>query len=160
LFTLTVSGEVDAQPLYVPGLTIASQAHNVLYIVTEHDNVYAFDADTGAVLKEVSLIPANQTTSDDRSCGQVTPEIGITSTPAIDLNVGAHGTMFVVAMTKDANGNYHHYIHALDLTTLADEVTAVEVTATYPGSSGSEKKTRATRCRLFCPRSTRIARRC
>jgi hypothetical protein len=151
LFTLTVSGEVDAQPLYVPGLTIASQAHNVLYIVTEHDNVYAFDADTGAVLKEVSLIPANQTTSDDRSCGQVTPEIGITSTPAIDLNVGAHGTMFVVAMTKDANGNYHHYIHALDLTTLADEVTAVEVTATYPGSSGSEKKNSGDTVQTFLP---------
>src|SRR5258708_7548199 len=84
LFTIGVTGKVDAQPLYVPSLTIPSQGlHNVLYVVTEHDLAYAFDADTGTQLWQVSLAGLGETPSDDRGCGQVTPEIGITSTPVI-----------------------------------------------------------------------------
>src|ERR1700689_1771475 len=76
LFVINVDGKVDAQPLYVPGLSIpGSGSHNVLYVVTEHDSAYAFDADTGSQLWHVTLLGAGETTSDDRSCGQVTPEI-------------------------------------------------------------------------------------
>jgi hypothetical protein len=97
LATLTLDGKVDAQPLYVPGLTIPNQGvHNVLYVATEHGSLYAFDADTFAQLLKVSLLGANET-SAAVSCTQVTPEIGITGTPAIDLQAGSHGTIFAVS---------------------------------------------------------------
>src|SRR5579864_639862 len=76
LATISVDGKVDAQPLYVPSLTISQSVHNVLYVATEHDSLYAFDADTFAQLAHVSLLGSGETTSDARSCTQVTPEIG------------------------------------------------------------------------------------
>src|SRR6202022_2545848 len=70
-----VDGKVDAQPLYLSGVAIPGQGtHNVLYVATEHDSVYAFDAASGAVLWQVSLLGSGETTSDARGCGQVTPE--------------------------------------------------------------------------------------
>src|SRR5258706_9252482 len=75
LFTLSVDQRVDAEPLYVPGLVIPGQGtHNVLFVVTEHGSVYAFDADTGTQLWQVSLLLTGEVPSDDRGCGQVTPE--------------------------------------------------------------------------------------
>jgi hypothetical protein len=132
LRNLMVDGLVDAQPLYLSQLSVAGAAHNVVIVATEHDSVYAFDADTGTALWQVSLIGAGETTSDDRNCGQVTPEIGVTSTPVIDRKAGAHGTIFIVAMTKDSSSNYHQRLHALDITTGA-EITGspTEITATY-----------------------------
>ncbi len=161
LFTLAVDGKVDAQPLYVPGLTIPGQGvHNVLYVVTEHDSVYAFDADNGTLLKSRTILVSPEAPSDNRGCGQVTPEIGITSTPVIDLHSGPNGTMYLVAMTKDAGGKYHHRLHALDLTTLAEEYGGpVEIAATYPGS-GAETTDPRTRCRRSIPPCTRSARPC
>ncbi len=117
LRNLMVDGLVDAQPLYLSQLAVAGATHNVVFVATEHDSVYAFDADTGTILWQVSLLSGGDTTSDDRGCSQVTPEIGITSTPVIDRNAGAHGTIFVVAMTKDTSSNYHQRLHALDITT-------------------------------------------
>jgi hypothetical protein len=140
LFVMNVDGKVDAQPLYVPSVTIPSQGvHNVLYVMTEHDSAYAFDADTGAQLWKVSLLGSGETTSDAVfGCGQVSPEIGITSTPAIDLQVGPHGAMYVVAMSKDGSGNYHQRLHALDITNGTELFAGpVEVQATFSGS-GSE----------------------
>ncbi len=136
LATIGVDGKVDAQPLYVPSLTIPAQGvHNVLYIATEHDSVYAFDADTFSQLLHVSLAGAGETPSDDRGCSQVTPEIGVTATPAIDLQAGPHGTMYVIAMSKTAGGAYHQRLHALDLTTLGEEFSGpVEIEATFPGA--------------------------
>jgi hypothetical protein len=132
LRNLMVDGLVDAQPLYLSKLTVAGAAHNVVFVATEHDSVYAFDADTGTILWQVSLISEGETTSDDRGCSQVTPEIGITSTPVIDRNARAHGTIYVVAMTKDASSHYHQRLHALDLTT-GHELAAspTQVTATF-----------------------------
>ncbi len=131
----SVDGKVDAEPLYVPGETIGGVSHNVLYVVTEHDSAYAFDADTGTVLWHVSALAANETTSDPRNCGQVVPEIGMTSTPAIDPKAGAHGTIYMVAASKDSSGNYHQRLHALDLTTGAEMTgSPVTVQATYPGT--------------------------
>ncbi|HEY0794990.1 MAG TPA: RICIN domain-containing protein [Acidisarcina sp.] len=137
LGTFKVDGKVDAQPLYVSALNLPGVAgtHNVLFIATEHDSVYAVDADTGKQYWHRTMLPAGETTSDSRNCNQVVPEIGITATPAIDRTVGPHGTIYVVAMSKDSSGNYYHRIHALDITTGAEEFNGpVQVHATYPGS--------------------------
>jgi len=146
LFTIVVDGKVDAQPLYVASVAIRDSGfHNVLYVVTEHGSAYAFDADSGEQLWHRSMLAANESSSDDRGCGQIVPEIGITSTPVIDLHVGAHGTMYVVAMSKDASGNYHQRLHALDLTTGAEQFSGpAEIAASYPGngaegSGGTQK---------------------
>ena len=130
-----VDGKVDAQPLYLANMTIGGQPHNVLYVATEHASVYAFDADTGAQLWKTSVIGNNETTSDDHNCSQITPEIGITSTPVIDRRQGPNGTLFTVAMSKDSTGAYHQRLHALDITTgAAITGSPTEITATYPGS--------------------------
>jgi hypothetical protein len=138
LRTLAVDGKVDAQPLYVSKLSVAGTVHNVVYAATEHDSVYAFDADTGAALWHVSLLSAGEVLSDTHGCSQVTPEIGITSTPVIDRSAGTHGTIFVVAMSKDASSNYHQRLHALDLTTGAELLGGpTEIVATFPAAAGA-----------------------
>ncbi|SPF41525.1 Outer membrane biogenesis protein BamB [Candidatus Sulfopaludibacter sp. SbA4] len=135
LFVITTDGRVDAQPLYLSAVNFPAQGtHNALYVATEHDSVYAFDADTGTQLWKASMLKSGETSSDDRGCGQVSPEIGVTSTPVIDRSIGPHGTIYVVAMSKDTSGNYHQRLHALDLTTGAEEFSGPqEVQATYPG---------------------------
>ncbi len=138
LRTLAVDGKVDAQPLYVSKLNVAGAAHNVLFAATEHDSVYAFDADTGTALWHVTLLPAGEALSDTHGCGQVTPEIGITSTPVIDRGAGTHGAIFVVAMSKDASSNYHQRLHALDLTTGSEILGGpTEIAATFPAAAGA-----------------------
>jgi hypothetical protein len=138
LFVFAVDGLVDAQPLYLGGMSVAGATHNVLYIVTEHGSVYAADADTGVSLWHMSTLPSGETTSDDRGCSQITPEIGITSTPVIDRNAGPHGTIYVVAMSKDGSGNYHQRLHALDATTGAEQFGGPkEIQASFPGTGDS-----------------------
>jgi hypothetical protein len=134
LATLSVDGLVDAEPLYLSAVTINGQTHNVLYVATEHASVYAFDADSGAQLWKVSALGSGETTSDNHGCGQITPEIGITSTPVIDRTKGANGTIFVVAMSKNG-GTYHQRLHALDVTTGAEIAgSPTEIVGTYPGT--------------------------
>ncbi len=146
----TVDGKVDGQPLFVGSLAIAGGTHNVLYVVTEHDSVFALDADTGAQLWKASALGAGETTSDDHGCGQITPEIGITSTPVIDRSRGTHGTIFVVAMTKDSGGGYHQRVHALDLATGAEQLNGpTEVAASYPGAGPNSSNGRV----VFAPSS-------
>ena len=113
-----VDGKVDGQPLLLSGVPIAGQGnHNVVYVATEHDSVYAFDSDSGAVLWRVSVLGAGEVPSDGRNCSQVVPEIGITSTPVIDPARGPHGVIYVVAMSKTGTGTYVQRLHALDVTT-------------------------------------------
>ena len=132
---LTLDGVVDAQPLYVSGLSIAGQTHNVLFAVTEHGSAYAFDADSFAQLWKVSALGANETTSDDHSCAQISPEIGITDTPVIDRTQGPNGTLFFVAMSKDASSRYHQRLHALDLATGAEmQGSPSEIQGSFPGA--------------------------
>jgi Ricin-type beta-trefoil lectin domain-like len=141
LFTVPMDGKVDAQPLYVAAVAIPGVGvRPVVYAATEHDSVYAFDARTGTVYWQITLLGAGEVPSDSRSCNQVTPEIGITATPVIDLGVGPHGTIYLVAMSRDAAGNYHHRLHALDIATGAEEAgDPREITATYPGTGANSR---------------------
>ena len=136
LANVAVDGKVDAQPLYVSALRVnRHRAHNILFIATEHDSVYAVDADTGEVYWQKSLLLGGETTSDSRGCDQVIPEIGITATPVIDRKAGANGTIFLTAMSRDAAGTYYQRIHALDLLSGAEQSDSpVAVQATYPGT--------------------------
>jgi outer membrane protein assembly factor BamB len=137
LCLLAVDGKVDAQPLYVSGLTLQGSAHNVLYAATENDSVYAFDADSGSVLWQVSLLAGGETPSDPVNCSQIVPQIGITATPVIDRSAGANGTLFVVAMSKSASG-YLQRLHALDLASGAELLGGpITIAASYPVSGGS-----------------------
>jgi hypothetical protein len=134
---LSVDGKVDAQPLYLSQFSISGTPHNVVFAATEHDSVYAFASDTGAVLWKTSLLGSGETTSDSHACGQVVPEIGVTSTPVIDKGVGSHGALFVIAMSKGNAATYHQRVHALDLTTGAELMNGpVDVSATYPSAGG------------------------
>lgn len=128
-------GKVDAQPLYLSSVNIAGGTHNVLYVATEHASLYAFDADTGAVLWHITLLPNGETPSDDRGCSQITPEIGITSTPVIDRTAGTNGIIYAVAMSKNAAGSYFQRLHALDLTNGSELLGGpTTVQASYPGT--------------------------
>ena len=136
-----VDGHVDAQPLYLSSVAIPGQGtKNVLYVVTEHDSVYAFDADSvsgtsATTLWHSSVLAAGETSSDDRNCGQVTPEIGITSTPVIDRTRNA---IYLVAVSKTSGGSYIHRVHALDLTTGAELFGGpTTITATFPGTGAN-----------------------
>jgi len=140
LFVISTDGKVDAQPLYVPNLIIAGVSHNVLFVASEHGTVYGFDADSGANLWRVTTLASGEVPSDDRGCGQIVPEIGVTSTPVIDPSAGPHGTIFVVAMSKDSSSNYHQRLHALDITTGAEEFGGpVTITAKYPGAGDNSQ---------------------
>ena len=137
----SVDGHVDAQPLYLSNVAIPGQGNkNVLYVVTEHDSVYAFDADSvsgnnATTLWHSSMLSAGETSSDDRGCGQVTPEIGITSTPVIDRTRNA---IYLIAVSKTSSGNYIHRFHALDLTTGKELFGGpTTITATYPGTGAN-----------------------
>jgi hypothetical protein len=120
LFTREVQGHVYAQPLYVPNLDMgANGKHDVLFVATEHNDVYAFDVKDPSAhdpIWHVSTgpsIPTSDFDIDGMVWHDITVEVGITSTPAIDL---AAGVMYVVAKTKE-DGTEYYRIHALDLAT-------------------------------------------
>ena len=136
LFVVTVDGLVDAQPLYLSQVPIAGQGtHNLLIVATENDSVYAFDADVGTQIWHISALKSGETPSDDRNCQQVTPTIGITSTPVISRPPGTNGVIYAVAMSKDSSGNYHQRLHALDAPTGKELYNGPEeIQAQYPGT--------------------------
>jgi Immunoglobulin I-set domain len=150
----SVDGLVDAEPLYASNVT-NNGSHNLLVVATEHGSVYGFDADSGATIWHVSTLKSGETTSDDRGCSQVTPEIGVTSTPVIDRTRGPNGAIYVVAMSKDASGNYHQRLHALDLAPARScsaarsifrrPIPELATTATAPMSSSILASTRSDR---------------
>jgi hypothetical protein len=130
LFNFALDGIPQASPLYVAGVNIPGLGvRNVVYVATEHDSVYAFDADglSSAPLWKTSFInPAAGVTAvpacDTGECVDISPEIGITGTPVIDP---APGTLYVVAKTKEVSGgttNYVHRLHALDIATGAEKL--------------------------------------
>jgi len=136
LFEVTVDGLVDGEPLYLSAVPIpGSGTHNLLIVVTENDSVYAFDADTGGGIWNISTLGAGEMPSDDRGCSQVTPQIGITSTPVIRRPAGSNGVIYTVAMSKNSSGDYFQRLHALDATTGKELYNGpVTITAKYPGT--------------------------
>jgi hypothetical protein len=136
LFTLAADGYVYAQPLYVPNLAIPGNGtHNVIFIATEHDSVYAYDADTGAQLWFRTFLVNGATTLSTTDVGNtqdIHPEIGITGTPVIDP---ATNTMYVIVNTKEA-GVLIYRLHALDITTGLDKLGGpVMLSGSVPGSA-------------------------
>jgi hypothetical protein len=131
-----VDGKVDAQPLFLSGVAIPGLGtHDVLYVVTEHDSVYALDAAGGRVLWHVSMLGSGETTSDARGCDQVTPEIGVTSTPVIDRSSGPNGMIYVVAMSRNGSGTYFQRLHALDVTSGAELLGGPKsIQGSFPGT--------------------------
>ena len=128
LFSLPVDGPIFAQPLYMPGVTVGTQVHNLVFVATEHNSVYAWDADTASAnpvwtvsfinpAAGVTAIPCADAASGQGDCTTITPEFGITSTPVIDSSTG---TLYVVASTKEVSGSttsYVYRLHALSVTT-------------------------------------------
>jgi len=135
LFTLPADGLVDAEPLYLSAVSIGGVIHNVVIIASEHGTVYAYDADTGANLWHLTTLKSGETTSDNRGCGQVSPEIGVTSTPVILRPKTGNPVIYAVAMSKDSSGKYHQRLHALDATSGAElHGGPVDIAATYTGT--------------------------
>jgi hypothetical protein len=130
-----VDGQVYAQPLYLPGLTINGSVHNVVFVTTEHDSVYAFDADAtsaSAPLWQTSFLSSGVTTvpSSAVSCNDTQPEIGITGTPVIDSSTN---TMYVVVYTYENNAPVYR-LHALDVTTGQDKAPAIVLQSSLAGT--------------------------
>src|SRR2546421_5001993 len=135
---LATDGKVDAQPLYLAALSVQGATHNVVFVATENDSVYAFDADSGTSLWHVSLLGAGEAPSGPHACGQIVPVIGITATPVIDRAAGSHGTLYVVAMSN--GGADHQRLHALDLASGAELPGGPrDITATYLAPGGGTR---------------------
>ena len=124
LFSAPVDGQVYAQPLYMSALSIAGGTHNVVFVATEHDSLYAFDADSGAQLWKDSFLTsglpgATITTvpSSDVGTTDLSPEIGITATPVIDPSTNI---LYVEAKTKEVVGSVTHYVQRLHAINIFD----------------------------------------
>src|SRR4029079_612899 len=127
LFSYPVDGYVFGQPLYVSNVSISGANHIVVYVVTQHDSVYAFDTDNpeaGELWHTSFIDPAagiSTVLPSDVEVNDIRVEIGITSTPVID---GATGTMYVIAKTREVRFDGLHFVqklHALDIATGAEK---------------------------------------
>ncbi len=151
LFSCTVDGAVYAQPLWVPNLTIASVKRNVVLVATQHDSLYAFDADSnstpctplwhanlidsahGANSGETSVPSSGSGALVGQGSGDITPEVGVTGTPVIDPTTN---TLYVVSKSVIASGpSFYQRLHAIDLLTGNEKFSGpVTTAATYPGT--------------------------
>src|SRR2546429_8066407 len=138
LFACAVDGEVYAQPLYVANFAIAGGTHNVVWVATMNDSVYAFDDDASPCVQywRKSFLGTGVTTvppADTGEDGDINTIIGITGTPVIDP---ATGTLYVVAKTKEPTG-YFQRLHALDLATGSEKFNGpadISSSITVPGN--------------------------
>jgi hypothetical protein len=134
VFSRTVDGQMYAQPLYVHAVAISNQFRNIVYVCTESNSVYAFDADSATAsnaLWQVNLGPPVPI-ADLNNCDDLSPIVGITSTPVIDPTTG---TIYVEAKTVE-NGNYFHRLHALDIATGQEKFGGpVVIQASVPGTA-------------------------
>ena len=137
LFSLPVDSHVYGQPLYVSGLNIGGKTHNVIFVATENDTVYAFDADqNGGPLWKTSLVDSahgeTAVPCGDMDGCSIAPTVGVTATPVISTDRNA---IYLEARSKQ-NGAYLHKLHALDLTTGAEKLNGpVLINASVPGSA-------------------------
>lgn len=134
LFTVALDDQVEAQPLIVPGVQITRGAyvgtHDVVYIVTDNDTVYAIDANSGVVLLSNHL---GTPVSSPTGCRGNGPHLGITSTPVIDLGAGI---LYLMAYLRDGTVPTYR-LYALDLGSLLPKMTPVVVTASHTLTDGT-----------------------
>jgi hypothetical protein len=151
LFSCTVDEAIYAQPLWVPNLTMNSAKHNVVFIATQNDGLYAFDADSnttpctplwhanlldsahGANAGETSVPSGPTGYLVGSGNGDITPEVGVTGTPVIDLTTD---TLYVVSKSvSSSQTTFYQRLHALDLTTGNEKFSGpVNIAATFPGN--------------------------
>jgi hypothetical protein len=140
LFSYSVDGQMYAQPLYVPNVNIGGTTHNVVYVVTQNDSLYAFDADglQSTALWQVSFVNPSEGITPLTCfvyCG-VYPVIGITATPVIDLSTN---TMYLVSRI-DKKGKFYQTLHALDITSGAEKFGGpVTISASIPGTGDASE---------------------
>ena len=160
LFEFPVDGYVQAQPLYLSSIPVNGTNHNVVFVATQHDSVYAIDADNGSLLWQVSFInPAAGITTvpmNVQGCGNITKfnEVGILSTPVID---GLTGTLYVVAKTSETTGtitNYYFRLHALDVTTGLEKFGAPVIISASSGTLSLNSKAELQRPALLLSKGT------
>jgi hypothetical protein len=137
LFTCSIDAAAYAQPLWVANVNINGGTHNVVYVVTQHDTIYAFDADAQpcVTLKTISLLGTNETwlSNGDVGTGDITPAIGIVGTPVVDPSTS---TIYLVAKSKATSGtNYIQRLHALSLNDLSERANSPATIATGGSSS-------------------------
>jgi hypothetical protein len=134
LHSVALDGQVDAQPLYAPNVTISpGNVHNVVYVVTENDSIYAIDADSGAVLIKQSLGTPVPQSALPAACPNNDKTVGITSTPVIDPTTAR---LYVIAYTYPGN-KPTYTLHALNTVNLRDSLPPVTISATAHLSNGS-----------------------
>jgi hypothetical protein len=150
LFSCTADGAIYAQPLWVAAVAVSGAPHNVVFVATEHDSLYAFDADSSPCEKlwQVSLIDVSHGGTGDETTvpggttgylvgkgyGDLTPEVGVTGTPVIDP---VTSTLYVVSKSMNAAGTlFYQRLHAIDITSGAEKAgSPVDIAATYPGTA-------------------------
>jgi hypothetical protein len=149
LFSCTVDGAVYAQPLWVANLAVGGVKHNVVFVATQHDSLFAFDADANPCVQlwTISLIDTNHGGTGGevtvpsgvpgylvgQGAGDITPEVGVTGAPVIDPS---SSTLYVVSKSMNAGGTvFYQRLHAIDLATGNEKTGApVTIAATYPGT--------------------------
>jgi hypothetical protein len=149
LFSCTVDGAIYTQPLWVPNLTIGGAKHNVVFVTTQHDSLYAFDADASpcTMLWHANLIDTpHGGTAGETSVpysllgagnGDIQPEVGVTGTPVIDLGTDL---LYVVSKSVDSTGtNFYQRLHAINLLTGSERLSTgpVVISATFPAMGGT-----------------------
>ena len=158
LFSCTVDGAIYAQPLWVANLTVSSAKHNVVFVATQHDSVYAFDADSsvtpcvplwhanlldsdhGGTSGETSVISSGPDYYVGAGVGDIAPEVGVTGTPVIDLTTN---TLYVVSKSMTISGlSFYQRLHAIDLATGNEKFSGpVTIAATFPGTGDGSSTT-------------------
>lgn len=151
LFSCSVDGAIYTQPLWVANLTVSGTTHNVVFVGTQHDSLFAFDADASPCTKlwSVSLIDGAHGGTGNESPvpssgssalvgngdGDLTPEVGITGTPVIHPT---HSILYVISKSMSPGGTmFYQRLHAIDLATGTEKPgSPVAIAATFPGSSG------------------------
>jgi hypothetical protein len=146
-FSCAVDGAAYTQPLWVPALNVNGALHNVIFVATQHDSVYAFDADASPCVQlwqAQLLAPSRKGTSGEtpvptadvgNGFQDIQPEIGVTGTPVIDP---ATSTLYVVSKSENLTGTFFQRLHALDLASGNEKFNGpVDITATFPGTGDS-----------------------